>query len=110
VGYANVGERIDDPPAKEVGPVAVGGRAGEEGVLGVDHPVGQLLAGVFVRRHSHWFAVERLDDSRLVGPLVRYRAAGAVEDDERLLLLVLEAARLQVLLAAHPAEEGRQTP
>src|SRR5438309_1496649 len=93
-----------------MGPVAVGHRAREEGVLGVDHPVGQLLAGILVRRHCHRLAVQRLDDSRLVSPLVSYGAAGAVEDDQRLLLLVLEAAWFEMLLAAHTAEERGQAP
>ncbi len=44
VGDAHVVERIDDAPAEEVGPVAIGDGPGEERVLRVDHPVDQLRA------------------------------------------------------------------
>ncbi len=52
VGDAHVIERIDDALAEEVGPVAIGDGPREKGILGIDHPVDQVLARIVARRQA----------------------------------------------------------
>src|SRR5262245_61650317 len=80
VGRAHVVQRIDDSPAEEMGPVAIGDGPAEERVFRLGHPVNQLLPWIIAGCDLERRRVERLDLRRALRSLVRDGAARSDEE------------------------------
>ena len=109
VGDPHVVHRLDDAAAEEVRPVAVRQRLREERVLGVGHPVHQLLARVLVGGDGHRVAAERLRVGSLAGALGWFTSPMPLRRTKMLLSGVVRRRR-QPVLAADPGEERGQAP
>ncbi len=111
VGDTHIIEGIDDSLAEEMGPVAIGHGAGEEGILVGDHPVDQALPRVFASVECDGRAIEGLHDGWLLRAGVEDRTGALVENRlPRAGLPLLHDAGQRHDLTADLAEEGRHAP